>query len=475
MPDVKALKCESCGAPLEPEEGQTVVKCPFCGTVNTIKPEPGEVSINIEPEGITEISIEEVRIIAPSASKASKSKVIIGLILTLILAAVPIVAAIAIAIAARIGGPNYYPLVAETRDGRVVAILYGGSKYHLGRINPNTGRLIWLKEFGRDYSVRELSVGEDRVYTSSDDGSVRCYDLMSGDLLWEKITRAIVYQDAGFFPLGNGLCFLGNDDTLRFFDREGKETLRRFCNSCASLTVQGGRIYLAQDTLVIAINPEDGKNLFVTDIGFYSKYMGSDESGIYILGRDYRAGKTCVAKINARTGSLLWQISSPSAYSYDSLIITNKVLYLLADSIASLNPNNGKMMGKFHEEAWEPLRIMPGKEVLYILLGRTRGITAYRLAAVDPGSLADKWEKDLQDTLVIVGDGVFLVDTAPGKARVRRLDGEVGRQIWAEDLDVNGSVYQMFLADNKLIIVSSGTVYSLKSENGKEAWRGIKK
>ena len=477
MPEVKALKYQSCGAPLEAEEGQTMVRCPFCGTMNMIKPEPGETMITVDLEEITETTLEEIKKVTPPTPPTAASKAIGGLVLAVILigAIGPVVATIIIPIASKIRGPNYSPLQVETRDNNVVAVLYGDSKYHLGRVNPKTGKLIWRKETGKDYSVRKIAIGEDRLYTSSDDGSVRCYDLKRGSLLWEENPGAVVYQDRNFVPLGDGLCFLGNDDTLRFFDGDGKQTLRRFYNSWRLLAVQGGAIYLIQDTFVKAINPEHGKTVFAKSVGFDTRYLRSDESGIYVLGNAYHTNKTCVVRLDPKTGSVLWQSSYPGTYSYDSLVVTGNRLYLLNDSLISVNPGSGQNLGKFYEEGWEPLKIMSGEKALYIILRRTRGVTAYRLLAMDPGSLASKWNMEVQDTLVLVGDGVFVVDTGSGKARVRKLDEETGKELWTKKVDVNGSVYHMVLADGNLIIAGFGTVVSLRTKDGKRAWKGIRK
>lgn len=474
MPEVKALKCESCGAPLEAEEGQTMVKCPFCGTVNMIKPEPGETGITVDLEEITETTLEEIKKVTPPTPA---SKAIGGLILAIILIGSigPVVPAIVIPIVSKIRGPNYSLLQVETRDGNMVAVLYGDSKYHLGRVNPKTGKLIWRKEMGKDYSVTKIAIGEDRVYTSSNDGSVRCYDLKKGNLLWEENPGAVVYQERNFVPLRDGLCFLGNNDTLRFFDKDGKQTMRRFYNSWRSLAVQDEGIYLSEDTLVRALNPENGKTAFTTSVGFAPRYMRSDGSGIYLLGNAYHASRTCVIRLNPRTGSVLWQVSYPGTYSYDSLVVTGNGLYLLDDSLISLSPTNGQKLGKFYEEGWEPEKIMPGDKALYIIIRRTRGVTAYRLLALDPGSLASKWDMDIQDTLVLVGDGVFVVDTGSEKARARKLDEETGKELWTKKIDVNGSVYHLLLVDGNLIMAGFGTVVSLRTKDGKRAWKGIRK
>ncbi len=481
MPEIKALKCQSCGAPLEAEEGQTMVRCPFCGTLNMIKHEPGETEITIDLEEITKTTLEEIKKVTPPTPPSAGSKAISPLMLAVILIGSigAVIAAIVIPIVSKIRGPVYSLLQAETRDGKMVAILYGDSKYHLGRVNPKTGRLIWRKETGKDYSVRRIAVGDDRVYTSSDDGSVRCYDLKKGDLLWEKNPGAIVYQDRNFVPLGDGLCFLGNDDTLRFFDAEGNQTLHIYYNSWRTLTLQGDRIYISTDTLVMAINPESGKLAFATDVGFDTRYTRSGESGIYALGNDYYTNKTCVVRLDPRTGSVLWKSSYSEIYAYDSLLVTGKALFLLADdTLLSVNPGNGQRLGKFYQEGWEPSRIMAGDEILYIVLERTRGVSAYRLLARDPGSLASKWDTELQDTLVLVGDGVFVVDTGQGKAMARKLDEETGKELWHKSIDLkisSGYIYHMLLVGDNLILASFGTVFSLRTKDGKRVWSGIRK
>ena len=67
------------------------------------------------------------------------------------------------------------------------------------------------------------------------------------------------------------------------------------------------------------------------------------------------------------------------------------------------------------------------------------------------------------------------MDTGSGKARVRKLDEETGKELWTKKVDVNGSVYHMVLADGNLIIAGFGTVVSLRTKDGKRAWKGIRK
>ncbi|MGB9589502.1 MAG: zinc finger domain-containing protein [candidate division WOR-3 bacterium] len=472
MPEIKALKCESCGAPLEAELGQTMLKCPFCGTVNMIKPDPGETETRIELSAVVETTVEEVVKITPPPPPTTTSKIIGGLIAAVILLSIigPTIAVVVAEIIGKMRGPNYSLLQGEIRGDKMAAVLYGDSKYYLARVNPKTGRLIWRKEIGNGYSLRRISLGEDRFYTLSDDGSLRCYDLDRGDILWEENPGALVYLEKNLIPLGDGLCFLGNDDTLRFFDGNGKQTMRVFQNDWRSFSVYGDKIYLAQDSLIRAFNPKNGKVLFTVRMGH-----GLRPFGPYVMGNDYYTNKTRIFRIDPQNGSALWQISFPGDYSFDSLLVTGGGLYLLDDSIVSINPTNGQTLGVLHDEAWEPTKIISGDKALYVILRRTKGVTTYRLIAVNPGSLAKKWGEELKDTLIIVGDGVFIVDTASGSIIARKLDPETGKELWMQRHKMRYvAISTLYLVGDNLIIGSRETI-SLRTRDGKKAWKGIMK
>ncbi|MEO0211963.1 MAG: PQQ-binding-like beta-propeller repeat protein [candidate division WOR-3 bacterium] len=477
MPEVKALKCASCGAPLEAEKGQTRIKCPFCGTVNMIEPEPGEAeipSITIDLSELVETAMAEAekapRPVPPPAGL--KAAGITAVIILLLLILIPVGLSIGIPLLIKKAG-SYSLRQAGIKGDKMVAVLYKDSKYHLGRVNPKNGKIIWRKELGKEYSITSIAIGDERVYTASGDGSLSCYDLDNGSLLWEANTRAYVYLN-NLVPLGNGVCFLGNDDTIRFFNADGKQTLSRCYKTYCLPRAQGERIYLAQDSLLSAINPENGKAVFTTRLGFDPRYMCLDPSGIYVLGNAYWQSKTCLVKLDLKTGSVLWENAYPETYAYDSLLALGKTLYLFDDSLASVSSASGQRLGNFYDEAWEPTRVIPGDDNTYIVLRRSRGVTGFRLVSADPGSLATTWREDLKDTLVVFGDGAFIIDTASDGAIVRKLDGKTGKELWKKKIELKGYIWDAFLAGGNLIIEGSGATLAIRTKDGKKAWKGIR-
>ena len=463
---VRAVKCPSCGAPLEmPREYDRYFKCEFCGsTLEDQTPaherETGQVPklIVYSTPSVAPTTISSEELLA-SSKRAGRNLFFVILGISVVAVLVPLL--IIVFLLKPQGEKN---MIANPLDSlRIYSFALShmvpsddGTQPDLVSVTRNsdeTTRMVYLN-FDQDPYLRwrsePLGEGSDYYYNHMVPGDASIYfaykttlaafNRLDGVSLWQttmsdEITNICVDCLQLF---GNHLVALTTDGVLSGFDVPSgqqawsfrlNETPRQLLDLAGRPAVLdkeddliGINVYDPSDgTIVKRLVPECPNEIFPDspqNLGIYDHlFLSSDDLNMYIPIADYDPG--CLQKWDTASLSQSWQAIAPNeilgSIDWYSYLFTDEALFTSTDhDLYMVSLRDGTYQDVYSNEDYELTPLAAQDGMLLVLAERTRGTTQYALWGIDLSSKAKRWElnpaaKDSYDgtSSVVYEDGLF--------------------------------------------------------------------
>jgi outer membrane protein assembly factor BamB len=214
---------------------------------------------------------------------------------------------------------------------------------------------------------------DDRLFTLSDDGTLRATDARTGAPVWEA--RAVQDSPRGLYVLGDRPAFVDRDENnkglLRVFDPASGEmqTVQPTCPYGTS------HIAYADWTTPLYLSPR-GDSFYLV--------FGSPQ--------------VCAQRWDVESMALLWSIELPdNVHTYSSPLVTQDTLYLGGNSeVLALNAATGELRTLLRDDDYEFVPLAMVEDSLLVRAVRQRGSERFAIWSVDTTS-SDRiqWTFDL--------------------------------------------------------------------------------
>ncbi len=212
-------------------------------------------------------------------------------------------------------------------------------------IDPETGKLLWLNKYELDAKINygqghrsTPTIDEDKVYTLSREGDVRCHALYDGKLIWKYHLEAIdcvapewgysgsplIYKDRVILHAGGAAIAVALDKSNGSL-RWKAEPAKGCYTTPVAMNWQGkDYILLYHEPALSFLDPETGKTLWDVETGKYATDMTVTTPVVYenyILATTLKGRAGMVVQLTDDRPKRLWQ--GPAITSYQS----NPIIY----------------------------------------------------------------------------------------------------------------------------------------------------
>ncbi len=206
-----------------------------------------------------------------------------------------------------------------------VAVL-GTNAGRVFALDARTGRVRWARRLG-GYIAATPAIAFGRVYVAAMDGSLTCYRLADGKVIWQATTGGSPIESSPLV-IGNQLYFGAWNGTLYSYDvRTGKPRWRfQAAGQIKGSAAQAGGLVVVGDYggEVHGVSRASGSAVW-TYTGGRRFYGGPAVSGDDLVIGDVGGA---IISLNARTGAERWRVSTGGAYVYSSPAIADGVAYV---------------------------------------------------------------------------------------------------------------------------------------------------
>ncbi len=227
-----------------------------------------------------------------------------------------------------------------------------------------------------NYTEASLAVVGRRVIVSSVDQSVRAYDTVTGELVWERLLSG---YDRTLRLMGDSLVvvdYIGDsyDFGLIFLDPQTGVEQRVLTPGCK------------QDEYT-TIFPEPDAPLL---------YQAEDNTAIFISS-DYSG---CIQRFDIFTGEPVWETIPETSFSLSSwdvpVLETGDAVYFTTyTGICRVERSTGSLQVLVTNEDYDFVPLLLHGDTLLVRARRTRGTEKFELWGVDPSSGALLWQMDM--------------------------------------------------------------------------------
>lgn len=293
---------------------------------------------------------------------------------------------------------------------------------------PDTNDVLW--SYQTDYLISSSPIiAYGRVYASSLDGKIYCFDMMNGHLLWNYTTLGQITSTP---VVANGTVYVGSQDS-KFYCLDAED---------------GGLIWIYDTAFMIESSAtiKDDKIFFGTSDGY-----------LYCL--------------NANTGSLIWSFPTGNVI-WSSPAVTENYVYFgdLNGVFFCLDISDGGFVWSYITSSgiWSSPTVYEGR----VFFGSNDN-NVYCLNAND-GSFIWSYDtgNEVHSSPAIAYGNVYIGSSGTG---MYCLDVDNGDLVW-EDVIKNGIWSPPSIADGKIFYATDGCcgdpsfVFCLDAFNGEKIW-----
>lgn len=211
-------------------------------------------------------------------------------------------------------------------------------------LDPENGKLIWYDQFELDSKINygqghraTPTIDEDKVYTLSREGDVRCHALFDGQLIWEyNLNKTdciepewgfsgspLIYKDRVILHAGGSAIAVAlnkSDGSLIW-----KAEPAKGCYTTPMMMTWEGKDYilLYHEPALTFLDPETGKTIWQAETGKYATDMTVTTPVIYdnyILATTLKGRGGMVVQLKDKGPEILWQGQSITSYQSNPII-----------------------------------------------------------------------------------------------------------------------------------------------------------
>jgi LSD1 subclass zinc finger protein len=526
-PKIRSMDCPSCGAPLEFVEGQTVIKCKYCGDVIE-RPQAKETEAPQTPQPTVVVHQISVRRnlrprLSPAQAGAASRAVgcfIFGPIILVVLFVIGVVALAEVGLPAALKGPLQQivpidlvtyeaallvPSVADAPSDVVVFTYDISDQTHaLAKVEGASHRMVWrAASFGEDVFLYPGSMiaEADVLYVAAEDRLV-AINLGDGSTLWETPLTDALHPSCGtcLQVFGEFLVALTTDSVVQGFDAKTGQQLWSHPLERIIYT-----LYRIADQPVVFDEDETGASLFffdpatgavtrrLTPACTYNDGRSTDEldsdspvifdqvnQALYLV---FGSPETCVQRWAAAGDVPAWDTHLTSEDGFSSAynlwpLLTHEAVYLGTENgrLWSFDVATGAMRQLLSEEDTQFILLAEQDGVLLMRALNTRGTRKYALWGVEAATGNVLWKHSFDEAepleepgrsvgLLTEGDSAWAI--RPVAEGVMILSAQVGpNQLTVETLNYSGGSS----TDQKVVkLPGTSEFYSVPTVIG---WRG---
>ncbi len=426
---LKSFTCPTCGAPLEIDPNQPIIRCDYCNA-SIDNPEYQHPQVDPETPLFTVVDWPLVRPRQPSRSRLPWAFAIIGVILVVTVGAVVLVNSI---ISGSPPSLNLFPLQirtpvlllpaqAQVASPELVAVTYAsGGSYSLARLDIANHKVVWTSLKQEDYlSVDALTAGDSLIYLVIKDRLI-AVQAGNGQQVWEAtLPDSLLGSCNSCLQVVNGqVVVLTNGDTLAAYNSlTGHQTWEKTFNSAGdALYPYGsgvGLVYSLERGSALGIFaaasgdeiariaptcvPTDG---FGDEMDNYSEVLfdpSDPSSKVYVLFGFFNA---CVQRWDLSTMSMDWQylaedkdLNRPS--DAPALLAGGRLYFLLDDQLLAIDSTSGSSLLSFGSEPdYDRIPLLVIDQKLIVRATRTKGTSRSELWGYELSGGQPLWKRPL--------------------------------------------------------------------------------
>jgi outer membrane protein assembly factor BamB/predicted RNA-binding Zn-ribbon protein involved in translation (DUF1610 family) len=419
--EIKSIHCPSCGAPLQVEEDQTLVKCQYCGAQASItkKPEIGQLITTLFPP-------------PPVSSNATRGFVLIAVVLVLVIGIVMAVIS-SVVVESVSQGVEITPGVKVWSIYSVYMAPSAGSDQPDAALltynSDETYRLLWVDwqaeqkpawtsaPISSELSELNLAVTAENIYLAQGT-RLTAYNRASGAVLWEASLSDFVSCEGCLQQTGDRVVALNKSGEVQAFDAQtGKSAWSVSLKETPDrLFILDGKpaVFDREDEVLLKVfDPRNGslafeiKPLCPNDVfdgdlqspDLYSTaWLSADGKAIYFLYGFFTPA--CLERWNGTSGQREWQalMSEEWGRGYNlSRIQSDGVIYLALDGeVTSVVEASQEVRPLASVEDYTLSLVGASQDVLVLTARRNRGTVRWELWGLDAKTGTRLWQYVLE-------------------------------------------------------------------------------
>ena len=305
-------------------------------------------------------------------------------------------------------------------DGRY---LFTGSRDKTARIWDGVTGYEIRSFLGHKHTINALSLSEDKLATSSADGTVAVWNIQTGDLIWQSLSEGKFMTDVAFDGEGRYLAAGGYLDSIRIYDGNDFSLIKK-----------------------IGTNPDQG-------LGYGVDLEFSPDGTYLAVGEDQRTAKV----YRTKDWSLVYEFKPKEGWcggcgtlvAFDS---ESRQLLKLSNGAAMVKYDleSGESTSEFREDfddivsvAFHPSSqsyLAANEDSVWVFDAQDQLVSSFRVS----GALSDATFHPTEELLVLAMDKVTVETDLQGK-EIRRFDGILNVSSTGLDYDL-GSYWEYHIA-----------------------------